>query len=44
MLGKVDMARALINLGLDANEKDNYGKTPLDLAKEMKSIVMDDIK
>ncbi len=44
MLGKVDMARVLINLGLDANEKDNYGKTPLDLAKEMKSIIIDEIK
>jgi ankyrin repeat protein len=40
MLGKVDMAKELMNLGLDANEKDNYGKTPLDLAKEMKTIIV----
>ena len=40
MLGKVDMARELIELGLDAYEKDNFGKTPLDLAKDIRDIAM----
>ena len=42
MLGKVDMARELIELGLDAYEKDNFGKTPLDLAKDIRDIAMDE--
>lgn len=36
MLGKVDMARELIDLGLDVNKIDMYGKTPLDLAKDVR--------
>jgi ankyrin repeat protein len=43
MLGKVDMARELIRYGLNPNETDNNGKTPMDLAKEMKSIVFENL-
>lgn len=41
MLGKVDMARELINYGLSPDETDNDGKTPLDLAHHMKSLIFD---
>lgn len=41
MLGKVDMAKELIDLGLNPHDIDNFGKSPLDLAKEIKDIALE---
>jgi ankyrin repeat protein len=32
----VDVAKVLISKGVDVNAKDNYGRSPLDLAKQQR--------